>query len=529
MTAQPARDETETSSKDSPERAPVIRDVPETAGPRQWIGLAVLAVPQLLVSVDTSFVLLALPRIGEALHANASQQLWITDIYSFMLAGFLITMGTLGDRIGRRRLLIIGGTGFAAASIAAAFAASPEMLIVARALMGIAGATLAPSTLALIANMFTNAAQRGVAVGIWFVAFMGGLAVGPVLGGALLTHLWWGSVFLVGVPVMVLLAILAPLFLPEYRAPSAGRIDLTSVVLSLVAVLTVVYGLKQIAQSGWGTVPVGMLLVGVAVGVAFVARQRRLAHPLLELSLFRNRAFAAAILCLLIGTLVTGPMMLFNTQYFQLVAGLSPLAAGLWTLPSVLGSLTSFGLSPVLARRIRPAYLISGGLALSVSGAVVAAQVTPSSGILPLVIGFTLVSIGSGPLVTLSTTLVLGSVPAERAGSAASLSETAGQFGYAIGIAILGSVVTLIYRAQLAHLPASLPAAAAAGARDGLATGRTAALALADPAGATLLAAAQAAFTSAIAATAVISAIALAIVAVIAAVAFRGVPPTKSE
>lgn len=318
-------------------------------------------------------------------------------------------------------------------------------------------------------------------------------------------------------------------FLPEYRAPQAGKIDLISVVLSLVTVLTFVYGVKQIAQNGWSILPVALMAIGTVVGIVFVARQKRIVHPLLDLSLFRNRAFAAAVLCMLIGTMVTGPMMLFNTQYFQLVAGLSPFAASLWTLPSVIGSLTSFGLSPVLARRIRPAYLIGGGLAIAVCGAVVAARVTPASGILPLVIGFTLVSIGSGPFVTLSTNLVLGSVPPERAGSAASLSETGGQFGYAIGIAILGSAVTLVYRAHLMDLPATIPAGAAASAQGGLATARTAALALPDHAGTTLLTAAQAAFTSGIASAAMVSAIALAIVAVAATVAFRRIPPIMSR
>jgi MFS transporter, DHA2 family, multidrug resistance protein len=494
------------------------------ASRRVWIGLGVLAFPQLLVSIDTSVVLLALPRMSEALHANSTQQLWISDIYSFMLAGFLITMGTLGDRIGCRRLLIIGGIGFALASTLAAFAPTPEVVIAARALMGIAGATLSPSTLALIANMFKNPAQRGVAIGIWFVCFMGGMALGPVVGGALLAHFWWGSVFLLGVPVMALLAVLAPRFLPEYRAPQAGRIDLVSVVLSLVAVLAFVYGLKQVAQSGWNVAPAALMVLGVAVGVAFVARQKRLEHPLLDLSLFRNRAFTAAIVCVLIGTLVTGPMMLFNTQYFQLVAGLSPFAAGLWTLPSVIGSISSFGLSPVLARRIRPAWLIGGGLLVAACGAAIAAQVTPVSGILPLVIGFTMVSFGSGPLVTLSTNLVLGSVPPERAGSAASLSETGGQFGYAIGIAVLGSAVTLIYRAHLAGLQSSIPARAMANAQGGLATARQVASSLPHGAGGQLLTAAQASYTSGISLVAIASSVILGAVAIIATVAFRRVP-----
>lgn len=509
---------TNTTTRETP--APAL-GAESRAGKKAWIGLAVLALPQLLVSIDTSVVLLALPKMSESLHADAAQQLWISDIYSFMLAGFLITMGTLGDRIGRRRLLIIGGLAFGLASTLAAFAPTPEVLLGARALMGIAGATLTPSTLALIANIFKNPAQRGIAIGIWFACFMGGLALGPVLGGALLAHFWWGSVFLLGVPVMALLAVLAPRFLPEYRAPEARRIDLVSVILSLIAVLAFVYGLKQIAQSGWAVPLVAVMVFGIAVGAAFVWRQKRLVHPLVDLSLFRSRAFTAAILCMLIGTLVTGPMMLFNTQYFQLVAGLSPLDAGLWTLPSVFGSITSFGLSPVLARTIRPRWLVSGGLALAAGGAFYAAQVTPNTGILPLVVGFTLVSIGSGPLATLSTNLVLGSVPPERAGSAASLTETGGQFGYAIGIAVLGSAATLVYRAQLVNLPPVIPTTAATSARAGLAAAREAALSLHGSSQKVLLDIAEGAFTNGISAVAMASAIVLAIVAVVAVVAFR--------
>jgi DHA2 family multidrug resistance protein-like MFS transporter len=508
-----------------------IGETPEVsedrAGKREWVGLGVLALPTLLVSIDTSVVLLALPRMSEALHASSTQQLWISDIYSFMLAGFLITMGTLGDRVGRRRLLVIGGAGFALASVLAAFAPSAEIVIAARILMGIAGATLSPSTLALIANMFKNPAQRGLAIGIWFVCFMGGMALGPLVGGVLLAHFWWGSVFLLGVPVMILLAILAPVLLPEYRSPQAGKIDLPSVGLSLAAVLPFIYGLKQIAQSGWSALPIALVVAGTLVGIIFVRRQKRLAHPLLDLSLFRNRAFAAAILCMLVGTMMTGPMMLFNAQYFQLIAGLSPFDAGLWMLPSVIGSIASFGLSPILARRIRPALLIGGGLLVATVGAIIAAQVTPATGIAPLVIGFTLVSIGSGPLATLSTSLVLGSVPPERAGSAASLSETGGQFGYAVGIAILGSAVTVVYRAHLTSLPATIPAHAVASAQNGLATARLAAQNLPHPVGSELLTAAQAAFSSGIAAAAIASAVVLAIVAVAATIAFRRVPPTE--
>ncbi len=215
------------------------------AGRREWIGLAVLTLPTLLLALDESVLFLALPRLGSDLAPSSAQLLWIMDIYGFMIAGFLVTMGTLGDRIGRRRLLLLGAAGFGVASVVAAYSTSPEMLIVTRALLGIAGATLMPSTLALISNMFRDPQQRSLAIGGWMAAFTGGFMIGPLIGGTLLEHFWWGSVFLMGVPVMALLLAVGPVLLPEYRAAEAGRLDLVSVALSLAAILPVIYGLKQ--------------------------------------------------------------------------------------------------------------------------------------------------------------------------------------------------------------------------------------------------------------------------------------------
>jgi len=223
----------------------------DAATRREWAGLAVLALPTLLVSIDVFVLLLALPRLSQDLHASSTQQLWISDIYGFLLAGFLVTMGTLGDRMGRRRLLLAGATAFGLASVLAAYAGSPAMLIAARALLGIAGATLSPSTLALISNMFRQPRQRAVAIGVWMACFMAGAAIGPVAVGVMLEHFWWGSVFLLGVPAMALLLALGPVVLPEYRAPAAGRLDLGSVALSLAAIMPVVYGLTELARTGW--------------------------------------------------------------------------------------------------------------------------------------------------------------------------------------------------------------------------------------------------------------------------------------
>jgi len=241
--------------------------------------------------------------------------LWIVDIYGFLLAGSLITMGRLGDRIGRRRLLLTGAAAFGGASVLAAFSTRPLMLIAARALLGVAAATLAPSTLSLIRNMFLDPKQRTTAIAVWAASFSAGAAIGPPIGGLLLSHFWWGSVFLLAVPTMALLLVLGPLLLPEYRAPQPGRLDLTSAGMSVAAVLTVIYGLKEIARTGIGWLPALSILTGLAVGIAFVRRQRLLADPLIDLRLFRVRTFSLPLVANTLSLLAAFGASLFVAQY----------------------------------------------------------------------------------------------------------------------------------------------------------------------------------------------------------------------
>ncbi len=425
-------------------------ETPRRAGRREWVGLAVLALPAFLVATDVFVLILALPKLSESLGADSTQQLWIMDVYGFMIAGFMVTMGNLGDRIGRRRLLLIGAAAFGLASVLAAFSTSALMLIIARAVLGIAGATLAPSTLALISNLFTDARQRSLAIGIWAGCFTVGAIVGPMLGGIMLEHFWWGSVFLVGVPAMVLLLIVGPKFLPEYRNENAGRLDLSSVALSLVTILPTIYGIKELAREGVAVVPVVSLLIGIGFGVVFVRRQRTLADPLLDLRLFRNRAFSTAMGSMCAFTMLGGTTMLFVAQFFQIVLNLSPVGAALALLPGMAASTVSFLAAPIIARRVRPAVLIATGLAGAIVGFLLLTQVGADAGPVVPSIAFAITCLCGGPLITLGTDLVVGSVPPEKAGSAASLSQTGNEFGYALGIATVGTLGNAVTRAQLA-------------------------------------------------------------------------------
>jgi MFS transporter, DHA2 family, multidrug resistance protein len=465
------------------------------AGRREWIGLVVLALPTLLLSIDMSVLYLALPHLAADLQPSSSQLLWIMDIYGFMVAGFLVTMGTLGDRIGRRRLLLIGAVAFGAASVVAAYSNSAEMLIVSRTFLGVAGATLMPSTLALISNMFKNPRQRGTAIAVWISCFMGGTALGPVVGGVMLNWFWWGSVFLLGVPVMVLLLATAPVLLPEYSDPNAGRLDLRSVALSLAMILPIIYGLKELAKADSIGLPLVAIAAGCAVGVGFVRRQLRLADPLLDLRLFGNRSFRMALATMLTGAFFMGGLFLFVSQYLQLVSGLSPLNAGLWLVPASLGMIASTMLAPRLAQRVGEWPVITGGMALAAVGMAVLSQAGVSDMPLVVFIGMLIAMLGLGPGAALVTDIVVGSAPPEKAGSAASMSETSGEFGIAMGVALLGSLGTAIYRSQVS-VPDGVPAGVVDAVNDGLPGAVAASAELPAGLGEQMLLGAREAFTS---------------------------------
>ncbi len=436
---------------------------------RAWIGLGVLALPTLLISIDVSVLYVALPSLSSDLGASGVQQLWILDIYSFLLAGLLVTMGGLADRLGSRRMLLVGGTAFGAVSVVAAFSTSPEMLIACRALLGVAGATLMPSTMALIRHMFPDPAKMAVAISVWFACFMGGMTAGPIVGGFLMEHFGWGSAFLMGVPVMALLVAVAPRLLPDQPRAAGGALpDAASVVLSLATLLPLVYGLKEIAR-GHGGVAAGVaVLVGIAAGVVFVRRQRRLADPLVDLALFENRRFTVGLATFLITGVVMAGTSFASALYLQNVLGLSPLHVGLWLVPQNLVMLAGTLAAPRLDQRFDTVVLVWGGLVVAGAGLLLLGTVdTDALGI--HVVAMVLAAGGVSVPMSLVMNLIMAATPPERAGSAASLAETCGELGIALGVATLGSLVTAIYRG---HLPGLLPAdttsAAAQAAGEGI-------------------------------------------------------------
>ncbi|MBM3507898.1 MAG: MFS transporter [Alphaproteobacteria bacterium] len=444
-----------------------------TAGPlaprSAWVGLLVLMLPCALYAMDLTVLNLAVPALSADLKPTSVQLLWIIDVYGFLVAGSLLTMGTLGDRIGRRRLLMIGAVAFAFGSLFAAFATSAGMLILARALLGIAGATVAPSTLSLIRNMFPNAAERSVAISIWISSYSAGAAIGPLVGGALLEFFWWGSVFLLNVPIMALVVALAPVLLPEYRDPKAGRVDLVSAAMSLVAVLAVVFGLKQMAQEGPTLLGLGAVALGIALGIWFVRRQRAMADPLIDIRLFDNRSCsAAALVYMLAGMVMFGGFVLVH-QYLQLVRGLSPLTAGLWTLPWALAFIVGSMVTPLLRRRYSIATLMTAGLIVDAVGMAFLLTLDDGTSWIAFVAMTFVWSVGGAPVFMLANDIVIGAAPPERAGAAAGISETGAELGAALGVALLGTLGTWLYRREMISLmPPEVPAAAAAAARDTL-------------------------------------------------------------
>lgn len=490
-------------------------------GWRGWAALVVLMLPVLLVSVDNTVLSFALPDIALSLAPTSAQQLWIIDAYPLVLAGLLVTMGTLGDRFGRRRMLLIGATGFAAVSVLAAFAPSAAWLIAARAGMGVFGAMLMPSTLSLLRSIFTDRDQRRLAIAVWASMFSAGAAAGPIVGGILLEHFAWGSVFLMSVPVLVPLLILAPLLVPESRDPRPGRIDPVSIALSMLTMVPVVYAIKEIAVHGFGPLPVVLVIVGLAFGVVFVRRQLRSDQPMLDMRLFARGTFSGALLVNLLSVIALVGFLYFVAQHLQLIVGLSPMQAGFALVPGMLAMIVAGLLVVPIARRVTARIVVPVALLFSMVAYLLVPGSVGDGALALLVAAFTLLGVGIGAAETVSNELVLASAPPAKAGAASAVSETAYELGAVLGTAVLGGILTAAYRTGIV-LPEGVTGAAGDAARETLAGAMTVAGTLDPAAGAALRTAAAHAFDAGVGITAVIGAVLVAIAAVIAATTLKG-------
>jgi DHA2 family multidrug resistance protein-like MFS transporter len=487
---------------------------------REWIGLATIALPCILYAMDLTILNLAVPSLSADLKPTAAQLLWIVDVYGFLAAGSLLVMGTLGDRIGRRKLLLIGSASFGLLSLVAAFARSAETLIAARALLGIAGATLAPSTLSLISNMFRDDRERTFAVSVWVASFSLGGAIGPAVGGLILAHFWWGAVFLAPIPVMVLLLFLGPVLLPEHKNPNAGRLDVLSAALSLAAVLPVIYGIKLAAEGGDISRAASAIILGLVFGVLFVRRQRSLADPLLDLRLFGHPMLTAALAIHIVDFFIGFGILVLVAQYLQLVLGLTVLQAGIWSTPAGVGFVVGSLLTSPALRLMRPAYALGLGLTLGAGGLAVMAWAAHLHALSLVVLGNTLFAVGMAPVTAINSNLVVSAAPQEQSGSASALSETAVEFGGALGIALLGSLATFLYRSGISGtLPTGTPASTIETALRGI--GAASSLPRNVEGAAALRSAVQAAYTSAVGITFLAGAAIVLLAAAVAVVMFR--------
>ncbi|MCG5213917.1 DHA2 family efflux MFS transporter permease subunit [Streptosporangium sp. KLBMP 9127] len=499
------------------------------SGRRKWATLVIACLAVLLLAIDLTVLHLALPRLAADLSPSATQILWISDAYGFALAGLLITMGNIGDRIGRKRLLLIGSAAFGAASLVTAYAPSAELLIAARVLLGVAGATIMPSTLSIIRNVFTEPGERTTAVGIWSGMSAAGFALGPVVGGLLLDDFWWGSVFLINLPVMALVLIGGALVLPESRNPRAGRLDPASVLLSVLGMVGIIYAIKEAATGGLAQTNVLVsAVVGVLSMVVFAKRQTRLTEPLIDVRLFRSRAFTASVGSNLVAIFGMSALSLVFAWYFQLVLGWSPLQAGLAGLPGGMSAAVGGMIAGTLISWWGRARVVALGLAMASVSFVFYSQMGLDSTYLyflaPMIIG----GVGMGLTFAVTNDTVLASVPRERAGAAAAISESSFELGGALGIAVLGSILSGFYRTNL-RLPAGLPAEAVDPIRESLPTALEAASALPVELATAVAATAKQSFVDAIAVTTLATSVVVAVLAVVSLFGLRGVPDVIPE
>lgn len=467
---------------------------------RQVAALSVLCAAVFLVAVDGTVLSIAVPQLTAELNPTYTQILWIGDIYAFVLAGLLVTMGNVGDRIGHKRLLLISATCFGVMSVLAAVAPTPELLIVARALQGLAGAGLMPPTLALIREVFHEDRQRTKAIGIWSAAGAAGAAVGPTLAGFLLEHYYWGSVLLINVPVVVFIVGLGFFVVPEARGDAEQPLDPLSIALSIAGILLAVFGITELAHNGLGDLGAYVaLIVAIPLLWWFYRRQRTLAVPLLDLSLFTSARFSSAIVAQFTAVFAATGVLFFVPIYLQEVKGFTSMQTGLALLPvSLVSMVAATNTGRLLARWGPRAVLVTGMLASGVG--LVLVGLTSSQNYWLLVLPLAILGFGFGSVLTTASDLVLRAAPPERTGAATGVSETSYELGGALGIALLGSLLTVTYQLVL-QVPAGVPDAIAEAASAKVGGIEAVASQLVSGLGAALTAAADTAFSQSLAVT----------------------------
>ncbi|MFB0615326.1 MFS transporter [Streptomyces sp. AGS-58] len=486
------------------------------AGPRRrapgadahrWVVLVVLCASLLLVALDATVLHVAVPAVTEDLRPGAVELLWIVDVYPLVCAALLILFGTLGDRVGRRRVLLLGYALFGVASAAAAFSGTAEMLILARALLGVGGAMIMPATLSILRQVFPDRRERALAIGVWSAVAAVGAAVGPLLGGFLLEHFWWGAVFLVNIPLMLISLPVGRLLLPESRGERDGPWDVTGALTAAAGLFAVVLGVQRLGGGRAAASPLTALplLAGAGLLLLFVRRQRRLPYPLVDLRMFRRPAFSTSVGCIVLAMLALVGLELIAAQYLQLVLGLSPLQTGLRLLPLTVAAMAAGLAGARMLRRFGPRRMVSAGFCLT-AAAVLTLTVMGGADDPPLLLaGFVLLGFG------LETTLfgayesMLSEAPADRAGGAAAIGETSYQLGAGIGIALLGSVMNAAYAPALRSVP-GVPRDAARAAGHSLGEAYQVAGRLGGPAGAALRRAARDSFVHGLHVTLLVSA-----------------------
>ncbi len=448
-----------------------MQDSAPTGHPRRWLILAVLVVSLLVVVLDNTVLNVAMRTIADphrGLGATQSELEWAVNSYTLVFAGLLFTWGVLGDRLGRKKILLAGLVLFGVASAASAYAQTPAQLIGARALMGIGGAAVMPATLSIISNVF-DPRERARAIGAWAGSVGLGVAIGPIVGGVLLEHFWWGSVFLINVPIVLVGLVAIVALVPESRDPRPGRVDLAGVLLSIVGLVLLVYGIIEGGEHGFGQPKAwGTLAAGLAVLVLFVLVERRVRYPSLDVGLFRNPHFSAAVASVGLVFFAAMGTFFFVAFYLQLVRGYSPLQAGLLTTPFAVAQLVFAPRSAAMVRRYGPKAVCAVGLglvAVGLGGFFVIGAHTP---IWVLAVSFFLQGVGMANVMPPATESIMSSLPREKAGVGSAVSNTVRQVGGALGIAVLGSVLAAVYRSGIGDHVASLPPEAQAAARESI-------------------------------------------------------------